>query len=105
LEKVTQRVSTTTLDPPTLAHVIPGGRQGKQAARDLGCIHMFYTCSCNISERAINGTWSVADKQVTLPLISTNTLMSSNTLMDDLDGKVRKSEGTYNMEEKPRFFN
>jgi hypothetical protein len=67
---------------------------------------MFYTCSCNNSERAINGTWSVADKQVTLPLISTNTLMSSNTLMDDLDGRVEEGEeGTYNMEEKPRFFN
>jgi hypothetical protein len=61
---------------------------------------MFYTCSCNNSERAINGTWSVADKQVTLPLISTN------TLMDDLDGRVEEGEeGTYNMEEKPRFFN
>jgi hypothetical protein len=70
---------------------------------------MFYTCSCNNSEELYivhHGTWSAADKQVTLPLISTNTLMSSNTLMDDLDGRVEEGEeGTYNMEEKPRFFN
>jgi hypothetical protein len=69
LEKVTQRVSTTTLDPPTLAHVMDVC-PAERTARDLRCIHMFYTCSCNNSEELYivhHGTWSAADKQVTLP--------------------------------------
>jgi hypothetical protein len=81
-------------------------REGEQLVTSEAST-VFYTCSCNNTSITGLGTLQTRKSRFEqAKLFSTNTLMSSNTLMDDLDGRDEEGEeGTYNMEEKPRFFN
>jgi hypothetical protein len=54
--KVTQRVSTTTLDPPTLAHVI-SGREGEQLVTSDASTSFIHAHAIIVKSYSHHETW------------------------------------------------